>query len=341
MIGKFCVAVCAICLSSAYSWERKKNRGAAYVFISILILILTLAFTFREYIFQDGMGADYFAYQQWFQSMSFSRLGLRFTNIGFDVFIVAVKLFYNNFHFFLFLCGLLINTLIYRFIEKHSYDVFFSSVLYVCLMYFSAFNILRQWIACAIYLSAFEFLMDKTPVKYTLLVILAATFHNSAIFLLFLYPIINCRISFPKKASLTMAASVLCYVGFPTVFRMIMALTEKLGLGYLQKYGTALNLDLGNFTPFIISLFISICLIYMYFNNMLDEQMQKYAVWGILATGCTFLSPVNFIFNRMSVYVFVSCIITFPIILKSLSDNGSKHIFKMAVGGLVLISFVI
>lgn len=341
MIGKLSIAMCTICLSAIYKQKREKSRSASIFIISILILILTLSFTFREYIYQDGMGADYQAYEQWFQAMNFSRLGFRFANIGFDIYIVILKLFCNNFHFFLFVCGLFINISLYHFINRHSCDVFFSSVLYVCFIYFSSFNILRQWIACAIYLLAFEFLIDKKPLKYTLLVILAASFHNSAIFMLFLYPVINCRLSLTKKAFATAIVSVFSYVSFNTIFNLIMAMTEKLGLEYAEKYRAAGNLDLGNYTPFVITFFISMCLMYMYFNHMLDEKLQKYAAWGILATGCALLCPKNIIFNRMNVYLFVSCIITFPIILKAFADSRSKYIFKIAIGSLALLSFVL
>lgn len=119
-----------------------------------------------------------------------------------------------------------------------------------------------------------------------------------------------------------------------------MAITEKLGLEYAQKYRNAGNLDLGNYTPFLITLFISICLLYMHYNHMLDKKQQKYATWGILAMGCSLLCPQNIVFNRINVYLFVSCIITFPIILKAFADSKSKYIFKIVMGSLALISFL-
>ena len=341
MTGKLSIAMCTFFLSAVYSQKQKKSRSASIFLVSVLILILTLSFTFREYIYQDGIGADYRAYEEWFRTMNFSRLGFRFANIGFDIFIVTFKLFCNNFHFFLFICGLFINISVYYFINRHSCDAFFSSILYICFIYFLSFNILRQLIACAIYLLAFEFLTEKKPLKYALLVALAASFHTSAIFLLFLYPVINCRLSLAKKAFITATISIFSYICFDTVFKLIMRIIETLGLEYAQKYRNAGNLDLGNYTPFLITIFISICLMYMYFNHMLDEKMQSYAAWGILAAGCTLLSPKNIIFNRMSVYLFVSCIITFPIILRAFADSKSKYIFKIAMGSLALISFIL
>lgn len=341
MTGKFCIAICTICLSAAWKQKREKSRSASYFIISVLILLLTLSFTFREYIFQDGLGGDYRSYEEWFHAMNFSRLGFRFSNIGFDAIIVIIKLFTNNFHIFLFVCGLLINISIFHFISIHSKDVFFSSVLYVCFIYYLSFNILRQCMACAIYLLAFEFLMKKKPLNYTLIVVLAATIHTSAIFMLFLYPVINCRLSLAKKTFITAMVSLFSYISFDVVFNLILKFTETIGLEYAQKYRNAGNLDLGNYTPFLITLFISICLIYMYFNHMLDKKMQNYATWGILATGCSLLCPKNIIFNRMNVYLFISCIITFPIILKAFADSKSKYIFKIVMGSLALISFLL
>lgn len=339
MFGKIAIAAITIILSLLY--QQGKKRRISNVYLMILIFLLSITFAYREYFYFDGLGNDYYSYKEWFAVMDVSRLGLRFNNIGYDILIVAVKSIYNNFHFFLFICALIINSLVYAFIIKYSRDFVFSSVLYVCLIYFSSFNIMRQWIACGIYLFAFRYLLKKEWKKYCLLIIVAATFHTSVLAMLLLYPIINLNFSLLKKTIAICVISLFSYFQFNTVFNLIIQIADLIGLSYSEKYGTATDLDIGNLTPFFITAMISIGLLFLNYRKKLSVEEERYATLGVVAAGLSLLNPVNIIFNRLSVYLFVSCIITLPIMEKYFVDNGSREIFKILMGILAFLVFII
>src|SRR5690606_1681350 len=50
-----------------------------------------------------------------------------------------------------------------------------------------SFNAVRQYVACAIILLAHRYVIDRSPLRYLLAVILAASFHVSALAMIFLY----------------------------------------------------------------------------------------------------------------------------------------------------------
>ena len=240
MFGKLVIFLLGLLLSFSYSVCKRKDKKN--IIIIILIFILSISFAYREVFYNQGMGNDYYAYKSWFENMGFYRVinnitNLSFQNILFDVLMSFVKIFTNDFHVFLFVCSLIYNYLIFAFIKRYcTYNFFIATMLYISFIYFMSFNVLRQCVACSIFLFGFRYINTKQLCKYLLCIVFSTLVHTSAIFLIVVYPFINWKASIYLKALISIGISVLVHFNFNRVLSLIFNLSTYLGLDYAQKY---------------------------------------------------------------------------------------------------------
>ena len=77
-------------------------------------------------------------------------------------------------------------------IYKHSKNIALSFLCFIAFGILSFdFTILRQALAVSITAWSFDFLINRKPVKFFLIVLLAACFHKTALIMLFIYPLLD------------------------------------------------------------------------------------------------------------------------------------------------------
>ena len=170
-----------------------KNRSRKY-FLFFSFVLIFLIFALRSYtvgrdvpgyrrayldvINHPFLDFDYVYYEKGYQLLTKI---CRFTGVSWQVFLSLVSA--------------LIIIPIYVFIKKYSKNVFLSTLIFVCYMLFEFdLTALRQAIAISISLFAFMVLVEKSKwyiLKFILIVILAATFHKSALLCLALLPLVS------------------------------------------------------------------------------------------------------------------------------------------------------
>ena len=129
---------------------KKKNIKASIIIGAFAILIPILVCGLRY-----NVGTDYISYQQWFSYYLSHKLSLKNDEIGFGVLIKVIQLVTLNPQFLFLIVAIIINILIMIFIRKHTEFFELGYFLFIALyFYYSSFNILRQWIAIAIFLYA-------------------------------------------------------------------------------------------------------------------------------------------------------------------------------------------
>ncbi len=99
------------------------------------------------------------------------------------------------------------------FIAKHSKEPAFSFIVYICLglMTFNM-NGMRQAMAMSICLLAYGFAKERKPLRFLLIVLLAFTFHRTAVVFLLAYPLSHYKPS-PRRNTL-LAGAVLLFLLF-------------------------------------------------------------------------------------------------------------------------------
>lgn len=77
-------------------------------------------------------------------------------------------------------------------IYKHSKNIALSFLCFIAFGILSYdFTILRQALAVSITAWSFDFLINRKPVKFFLIVLLAACFHKTALIMLLIYPLLD------------------------------------------------------------------------------------------------------------------------------------------------------
>lgn len=147
-----------------------------------------------------GIGYDYFNYQTLYEQlgpMSVLQLlqdhvGQEF--IGYSIFTRLMYLLGLSYRQLLLVVNLLLTAIVVWFVRRFSPLPWLGLYLYLTLQFFAhSMNLFRQSIAATICLLAYPFLKRRKLLPFALIVLLAATFHTSALFFLPFYWILNWR----------------------------------------------------------------------------------------------------------------------------------------------------
>lgn len=129
---------------------------------------------------------------------------------GYQLLEYSLLKFTDN-YFWLLLVGSIIVVTSYLFIiKKFSVNYWFSIFLFMTLgIYTFFFNGLRQGIAMALFSLATPYLIERKILPYILICVFAALFHNSALFMIPFYFLVNINIRIIYKVLITFATSLL------------------------------------------------------------------------------------------------------------------------------------
>jgi len=316
----FKITIIVVTFLSSYLYDEYKEEKPKFALTCfwINVVFLSLVFACREFIFDRNLiGTDYYEYQRWFSLKDFSNLFADKNNLGFNFLIAFIKLFTSNYYIFLFIISFLINSLILSFLKKNSSVFRISAFVYVSLFYFITFNVTRQWIAYAILLVALEFLKNKKLIWFTLLTILAATFHTTAVLFIFVYPILNFKKDSKYKDYIIVGTGALLFINYDLIMNLILWICKILNSSYYEKFFTYVNFT-ANYTQFFLSFIILAWLIacYHFFKvNKHSENQQLILTYLSLNTILCLLATKNTVFNRLTLYCSGALMLSFPLVV--------------------------
>lgn len=294
--------------------NKKKSKIFSEIFLFILCSFLAFIFAYRELFFPELMGYDYYDYINWFNHRTFENMNFQYKNFGFDLLICICKSVSTDYHLFLFVCGFICCFFILKFIKNNSSSFVMSFTLLITMYYFSIFNGMRQYMACSIFLGGFNLIKDKHMWKYFIIVIIASLFHDSAILLLLLYPLLNINREKKYKDMILAIGGVLAFIFFNAIISFLLNTSELFGLGYSTKYeNVSLGYQVGNFTNLIITIGIYIIIKLKKDNKDEKQDIDIYVNYLILAIIFSLLSTTSFVFNRLNIYFSPSILICMPL----------------------------
>ena len=109
------------------------------------------------------------------------------TELGYVYFNVLLSYFTANRYIFIFVTTLIIYALYYANFKRYVSDYRIGLLLFFCLLFFFTFTYLRQMIGVGIAGLSLRYMYERKLLKFVLIVLLAASFHNSAVILLPVY----------------------------------------------------------------------------------------------------------------------------------------------------------
>ena len=109
------------------------------------------------------------------------------TELGYAYLNILISYFTANRYIFIFVVTLLIYLLYYINIKRYSSDYRIALLLFFGLLFFFTFTYLRQMIGVGRAGLSFKFIYERKLWKFVIVVLIAASFHNSALILLPVY----------------------------------------------------------------------------------------------------------------------------------------------------------
>ena len=230
-------------------------------------------------------------------------------------------------------------------IYKYSTDIPYSLILFLLVSYFTLINGVRQVLAAAVVFSSLPFLRDRKFWPYALLVLLASTFHASAMIMLPLYFVLSGnRMNF--GLGLFYCCVGICFIA-PGLANAVLGnlLEDSTYREYLQVESTmGITRLLVASVPAIISIIYG----YVEYRNALniDGYHSKDRLTDVLINmqlvsfGFTALGLRMVYFARLSMYLDAGFIILLPRAIKGAFADSSARFMKNASIFLYVVYFV-
>lgn len=218
-------------LFSSIAQSKKLSKWIVFIFSGCCFFVLWLTAGFR-----DQVGTDFISYRVYFDQIKL----LSYENRGIEAgyyFLNKLVYFFNTNNESIFLTtSFIILILIFMTINRYSNHIGVSVYLFITLyFYFSSFNIVRQYIAVAIVFYALTYIVSNESKKYVACILIAMSFHVTAIVALLVYP-------FMKKnhsALLYLAISMITFCSIPFLPHIMGRISDVLDKYHTLQYGAS------------------------------------------------------------------------------------------------------
>ncbi len=225
------VGIVLIVFSLLWTREQEATRKKYYVIASVALLVFFLCL--RGFVCDDWEN-----YYPFFQRCTLADTLVFFNGDidayepGYALLNVICKWIFPNYHFFVFIIGILDLYLLLRFAKNRIDNVPLLLLLFLVFDGISiSFNLQRNFIAILIYLNALPFLEQRKPIPYFLLCLLAISFHVSSMFYLPIYFFFH---KYPSKW-LYLSIFIICNVIFLLRISIVEEAINLMGLGELMQ----------------------------------------------------------------------------------------------------------
>lgn len=346
----FFVLIGIICLDFGLEWilNKKGVLKKSTKFSKILGLVFRyrvlsiLAFVFFTTFKAIDCGNDtswYFKYYSKLKIGECKPFVNQFFNpleVGFTGLISLIAILKLPFQVLPFIVSGFVSISLVLMINKLSSNKFMSMVLFVALGTFAQMmTAYRQIIAVAFVMLAVARLVDKKWISSTILIVIATTFHVSAIVCLALIPL-----RFVKPNIWVVLGSFVFVIGVSFAFPYLLKFLEQYTpIDYYTKYYVRLtefivpsNLLNTLYSLALIALFI---VLFTFRCKLLkleekDKKIYDFFLWIFMFVPlfrvAGFITNMPQLLNRFNMYFFCSLLVLIPLFIKGLKYNKKFHI---------------
>lgn len=332
------IIFCGFFIKPSKSIRRKK------FFLFFVFIILGSAACLRNYT----VGYDTKQYVTAFNkasSLSLSSFSYLRYEYGFTFLLWLLNKMSSNWQILLIITSLFINFSVVKFVKKNSDNPLFSILMFTLMnFYFFYTSAMRQAIAIAILLLGYENLKNNKNLKFTIYILIAMLFHQSAL-LAFLFIFVK-KIKYNK---LFVFFLLLFYiVGFifgKNIFMFITNFSTRLldysdSKFFVENYFGALLQFLVNFIAFIVGY---ILMLKNSIKTLYDKDDYNNTFIGLLALANLFLllTIKVGIFNRFSPYFSIFVIIWLPNMIMKIKNSKDRLFISIICFSVLLLYWLI
>lgn len=304
-----------------------KNETIEKTLTFILFFILFIISAIRKHV-----GTDYGTYQYVYTSIKDREYDKEGMEIGY---FYLNKLVYNLFggeYAIFIITSLIIIVLTYITIKKFSVDPIFSGILFMCLLYITGFNIIRQHIAVAIIFYSLRYC--ETKIKWIIPIIIASLFHITSLFVIPFYFIAKLNLN-RKYYIIISAIGGGLYLGYG---RTVIYLTNFIE-GFQQYRGTNFITEGANPMRTFINIFILIFCLVSYEEIMRYKKIKFSFNMMIFGVICSLFMIKGKIFARIVDYFTIYVIILIPYVVVNMKKYNLKKYTIIIITFIMLASY--
>ncbi len=286
-------------------------------FLGLLIIILVSGLRFC-------VGIDFLSYWDMFLSVDYTN-----TEFGFKCLIWIMKWLGLGPQAMYLITSVFVIVPVFYAIKFYTNDhiVIAFFIFLASGVYFESFNLIRQYLAIALFFYASRFIIERRFIRYLTFILIAALFHRSAIILLPFYWLLNVKLNvrvftyvilgtviitwfFPLKDLLE---HIPYYGDYLSLYRNANP-SGELGLGFLSKFVLAL-----------LSLFFA--------NKLVNSDMKNELIIRAFTFSIIFsiLFKDYIVFLRISYYFNIFIVVLLPLFLKIVTKKSKSWIYVLII----------
>lgn len=298
-------------------WKSENLKRLLYLGLTFIPMFFLLLLRFH-------IGYDYDMYMEGFHQMAqegFSNLSYLDWEIGFVLFTKIVAIFTKNFMIYLGIIGAFCLFSSAYFIYKYSSKIWLSVILFVNLHFlYLNMNFLRQSIAIAIALFAWEFLKKRKLAPYIAIVVLASFFHITALIILIFYPL--------AKLKPTIGQALLYCYGLLFFYIASDGIVNIIVKQFYQEYQNSILLNGMSIIYAIIPILVVIfCIVWKEQLMALSIDNQALISLAFLTAFLTLIMTKYAILEKFSYYSLIYLIILIPQMISAVEKFGISPSF--------------
>lgn len=314
-----------------------RNQHSSFLFLFLLGLSLFVGFS-------DMLGGyDRYIYGELFDNIADITnekgryedaylFALYPTEIGYGFYNILLSHLTSNRYIFILLITITIYILFFFVFKKYCVNYSFALMLFMGLMFFFTFTYLRQMVAVGLGWLSFQYIYKRKLLKFLACVLIAATFHNSAIILLPLYFIPIKR--FDKKK--VMLFMILCLLiglsgGPSAIFRIYGDVSDM-----HNRSDSYMEEEIGFRYEYIIEAFVFLYIVfknYRYIPITKKDTVMLNALLGFCAILLLFVQSLNG--GRLGWFYMIGVIVTLSTICNGLKEKSQTKVLVL------LMSFIL
>jgi len=324
----FHVFILSIVFYSRNTFARVVNKNNVFLFSFFFPLILLSALRYPK------EGTDTVVYLDMFSAFSYGYptfIGNPYFGLfepGFLLVSKCISLITSNFQLYLLIFNVFFVYSCTTFIKSNSKSIWLSVFLFLGMGFFDqTMNVLRQFLALSIILWSYKYLLEKRKIQFVILVILASSFHLSAI--IFIFAIFLDKLSLNKTTILIyIIVLITCFLFSGRIIQYILNNTGLYGQYLISDdFGIVAESKLAAILHLLIDLSI-LCFSLWGWKSTDMKNSSNTLMIKLLMIGSIFwaLATNLGVLGRITAYFDIFAIILVPNLLFSLSNKTNKLI---------------
>lgn len=300
----YIVFVILIIALIAINSDKKVNNVLYLGAVAVLILYSGLR---NAFIYPDIN--NYYDFFEGQESFSLENFGTGYTILN-DI----CRWITPSFQFLLIVIALFVVYCYTHIIKRYSPYIWLSLLIYIFINYYPSFFLLRQYISMAVFLYSIKYVINRKPIHYGILLLVAMSFHVTAIVTLPFYFLYGIKKS-TRNMLFLLAGSVIVVISFMSLEGYV-----EMASAYYAHYFSSLNEEPA-WQRAVMKLYIFVLFLLGMRWHFYEEGINRVVFYFMLFNVIICIAAMNVsIVYRVREYFSLADFVGVPILIKTVSS---------------------